>query len=316
MMSPSFQIRAYRCRLIFSILITTCCLYAFPAFTSAALAAQDTERWPVLAAIIQYQVKQLDAVGVDADEVEAFIREAAANGAKLVVTPETPFYRYSIWLRHGVTQLDLANSYDSLVSRFSSLSRELGICLVIGLRKPSGNSHLPVYNVALFFGPNGDILGMHHKVIISVTETSFTKSGNQGDLQVFMTPYGKTGMLICKDMDEYWPSKALISQGMDLLIGISAAASIGGAPGRGWQNVYPACAIGGVCYGIAANQIGTNSIDTTGGGSGFVAPGGHRLSAAGYDGIPNDERILYQTLLLPDANHSVNLSAPLFLLLH
>ena len=308
---PLFQLRAYRYKVIFVALTVTFCLYASCLFTSAA---QATDRWPVLAAIIQYRVRDLDAVGRDADRVEAFVRQAAANGAKIVVTPETTFYRFSVGVQNGVTQLDLANNYSSLVSRFSNLSKELGISLVIGLRKPSGDPILPTYNVAVFFGPDGNILGTHRKVIPATNETAFTKSGDQSDLNVFMTPYGKTGMLICKDMDVYWPSQALVSQGMKLLIGISADPGVGG-PGRGWQKVYPACAQGGVCYGIGANQIGTNIDDKTNGGSGFVAPGGHRLSAAGFNGVPNDERILYETLYLPDANHVADLSGPLFLLL-
>lgn len=47
-------------------------------------------------AIIQYKVQNLNEVGVDADRLESFIREAAAQGAELIVAPETSFlYRGS-----------------------------------------------------------------------------------------------------------------------------------------------------------------------------------------------------------------------------
>ena len=101
-------------------------------------------------AIVQYEIQDLNEVGVDAGRLENFIREAAARGADLVVTPETSFYRYEPWEQDGVTMLDLAKHYDDLRSKFSSLAEELNISLVIGLREPSGDEVKPVYNTALF----------------------------------------------------------------------------------------------------------------------------------------------------------------------
>ena len=63
-------------------------------------------------AVVQYEIQDLKEVGADAGRLETFIREAAARGAELVVTPETAFYRYEPWEQDGVTMLDLANHYD------------------------------------------------------------------------------------------------------------------------------------------------------------------------------------------------------------
>ena len=73
-------------------------------------------------AIIQYEVKDLNEIGVDAGRLETFIREAASQGAELVVTPETSFYRYEPWDQEGVTMLDLANQFDELKSKFSVIN--------------------------------------------------------------------------------------------------------------------------------------------------------------------------------------------------
>jgi predicted amidohydrolase len=281
-------------------LLTTLCLTAGFLLVLTAPVSGEIVRQPVLAAIIQYRVQEPDRVGGDADRMEGFIREAALRGAKIVVTPETTFYRFGVWIQNGVTQLDLARNYDALVRRFGALSKELRICLVIGLRKPSGDTNLPTYNVAVFFGPEGTVLWENKKIILAHAEAGFTKSGSvERNVQVFQTPLGKTGMLICKDMDDDSTLPGtLVAQGMELFIGINADPGTG-PPGRGWQKVYPACALGGVCYGIGANQIGANSGFFFNGGSGFVTPDKEVLSAAGYNGIPNDEQILYQTLQLP-----------------
>ena len=287
-----------RLRLAMTRLLTTLGLTAGLVLLLTLPVAGESVRQPVLAAIIQYRVQEPDRVGVDADRLEAFIREAASRGAKIVVTPETTFYRLGVWEHNGVTQLDLAKQYDALVRRFGALSKALRICLVIGLRKPSGDASLPVYNVAVFFGPDGTVLKEHQKIFLCDDEAGFTKGGSvTKNVQVFATPLGKVGMLICKDMDENFLPQVLVAKGMELFIGISADPGTG-TPGRGWQKVYPACALFGACYGIGANQIGANSGSFFNGGSGFVSPN-EVLSAAGYNGIANDEQILYQTLPLP-----------------
>ena len=279
-------------------LLTTLGLSAGLVLLLTLPVAGESVRQPVLAAIIQYRVQEPDRVGVDADRLEAFIREAASRGAKIVVTPETTFYRLGVWEHNGVTQLDLAKQYDALVRRFGALSKALRICLVIGLRKPSGDASLPVYNVAVFFGPDGTVLKEHQKIFLCDDEAGFTKGGSvTKNVQVFATPLGKVGMLICKDMDENFLPQVLVAKGMELFIGINGDPGTG-TPGRGWQKVYPACVLFGACYGIGANQIGANSGSFFNGGSGFVSPN-EVLSAAGYNGIANDEQILYQTLPLP-----------------
>ncbi len=261
------------------------CLLIIPSLP--AKPTQAAETLPILCAIIQYRVQDPDSVGRDADRLESFIREAAAKGAKLIVCPETTFYRYGKWVQNGTSQLDLANEYETLENRFSALSKELKISLVIGLREPSGASH-PVYNTALFLGPGGKVLGKHHKILLSSNEQSFTQMGRSA--VAFETPFGKVGLLICKDMDDNRFPGSLAAQGIDLLIGIS------GDPGRGWGKVQSGSQLAGA-YGIGANQIGANSGSTFIGLSGFVSPAGVPLSGAGID-QGNNEGIYYHTLQL------------------
>ncbi len=167
-------------------------------------------------AIVQYEVKDLNEIGQDADRLEIFIREAAARGAKLVVTPETSFYRYEPWEMDGVTMLDLANHYEILKKRFSSLASELKISLVIGLREPSGDREKPVYNTALFFGDDGTLLGKQHKIFPSNTEKAWTMAGNMHS--VFETAIGRVGMMICKTARTNWWNSYEKADNLDLFI--------------------------------------------------------------------------------------------------
>ncbi|MFH1175811.1 MAG: carbon-nitrogen hydrolase family protein [Acidobacteriota bacterium] len=242
----------------------------------------------VKCAIVQYSVQEADAVGIDADRLTAFIREAAGNGAKLIVGPEATFYRVSPWSQNNVTILQLAQEFEALKTRFSTLASQLGVAIVIGLFEPSGDELKPVHNTALFIGPDGAVLGRHRKVVLADEEYDFGKAGKEaeGDGSPFATPFGRVGMLIGKDMrTTYWPD-TLAAKGMDLFIGIAAD------PARGWQAVVHGC-LKASCPGIAANQYSASATAPLAGKSGFVTPNGACIRDAGAE-----EKIIYATLPL------------------
>ena len=236
----------------------------------------------VKVAVIQYEVKDLDQVGVDADRLEEYIREAALNGAQLVVTPETCFYRYEPWEQNGVTILDLASHYSDLKSQFSSLAKELKISLVIGLREPSGDRGKPVFNTALFIGPDGLVLGKQHKLVPSDKEKAWTKSGTFQP--VFDTPVGRVGMMICKTAKTDRWNIFQKDRNLDLFI------LIAGDNNAVSFDKFSTICNEGKCFGVLANQI-TGPKDT----------GKKGNSAWGYpDGsvsfLGNREQIFYTEL--------------------
>jgi len=192
-------------------------------------------------AIVQYQVRDDDRVGVDAARVEKFVRTAARNGATLVVAPETCFYRYQPWSQNGVTMAQLAAEYDSLRQRFGALAGELGIGLVLGLREPCDAKK--VYNTALFFGPDGQILGRHRKTVPSNAEKAWTGAGAKAE--PFQTPFGRVGLLICKDAKSHW-AEAYDDANLDLYILIA-----GDDDGKSFGSFAKTAK----CFGILANQV-------------------------------------------------------------
>ena len=232
----------------------------------------------VTCAIVQFYEYYPDEVRLDANRLEAYIRTAAANGAKLIVTPENCLHRYSPWLQNEVTQLQLAEYFGEMVAKFSALAAELNVCLVIGLREPSGLPY-PTYQSAVFIRNDGVLLKTYRKRWPSSAEYFYTQGGGS-DYAPFNTPFGKVWMQICKDMDddhyvEFMPTD------IALLIGLNKD------PALGWRKVEEG-AERAHCYGIGANWA-------IGGNSGFVDPAGNVIAAAG----ALQEVILYATLPLP-----------------
>jgi|YNPNPStandDraft_1061719.scaffolds.fasta_scaffold00672_9 nitrilase len=246
------------------------------ASCSLLLATAPAAAWAggtdVRAAVVQYAVQEPDAVGVDAERVAEAIRKAAAAGAKLVVLPELTFYRTHPWERNGVTILDLAQAYGDLVKTFSQLARELGVAVVLGVWEPSGDPTHPVFNTALFLGPDGTLLGKHRKVVPNAAEYDFTKPGSeaQGDATPFATPFGRVGMLIGQDMaTRFWPN-GLAAKKLDLFVALLAQRE------GGWRTAVATC-LAGRCPGLAANRSDAPHV----GNSGAVNRDGTALAQAG-----------------------------------
>ena len=234
-------------------------------------------------AIIQYAFQWQDEAKQDAFRFEGMIREAAAKGAQLIVGPENCLYRYSPWESNGVTELYLAQQFENLVQKFSALANELNVCVVFGLREPSGDPQRPTYQSAVFIDNRGQVLKVYRKRVPSSAEAGYTKSGGN-EWNAFDSPFGRVFLQICRDMDD-GTYASLMPIDTDLLIGLNSDKY------EGWVNVATGCENIG-CYGIGANWSNANG--SIGGNSGFVDPTGKLISEAGLG-----EKIVYETLPLP-----------------
>ncbi len=216
-------------------------------------------------ALIQHRVQDPDTLGRDPDIIEEAVRQAASQGAWLVVAPETCFYRYEPWEQNGVTMSDLAEHYDALKQRFSALAAELDINLVIGLRQPSGDIQRPVWNTGLFFGANGALLREQHKIVPSLAEEAWTLAGKPG---VFSSPFGRTALMICKTAKtDRW--SVYNGENLDLFI------LIAGDDDATSFTVFGDICKANHCYGILANQIKGQGNEGFKGNSAWGWPDGH-----------------------------------------
>lgn len=175
----------------------------------------------VKATALSIRPKRWDKPG-NADKLEAYVREAAADGPELVVAPEG-FLEGSV-INEVIAQpdrayemLDLAEPIDGpYIQRFRRLSKALGICLCFGFAERIGHE---VYNCAIFVDTDGEIRGKYHKTQFAEgthAEWFFNRIGKT--IRAFDTPFGKAGFLICNDRWNPMIARTLVLDGAQLLL--------------------------------------------------------------------------------------------------
>jgi nitrilase len=165
----------------------------------------------VRAAAVQAEPVILD---LDATVAKAcdLIREAAQNGAKLVVFPEMFIPTYidgSVWGRglamFGSKRATSAflrlweNSVeigDASTERLRQAARENGVTVAMGLNEKTNGSRT-LYNTILYIAEDGAILGKHRKLVPTHHERMVHGFGDGSTLKVFETAAGRIGGLIC-----------------------------------------------------------------------------------------------------------------------
>lgn len=130
----------------------------------------------------------------------AMVREAAANGAKIVCTTECFLDGYAI----ADTSIPL-ETYRELgepipdgkyFQKLAALADELDIHLLAGMLEADGPSR---FNAAVLLGPNGQLVGKYRKQKLG-HESVRNLAGDES--KVFDTPYGRIGVMICADRTE------------------------------------------------------------------------------------------------------------------
>ena len=137
-------------------------------------------------------------------DASAMIREAVANGAQYVLTPEmTNIFEAD---RERLRRLVTSEAEDISVAGFSQLARELGIWLHAGslaLRLSADR----LVNRSLLFAPDGTIAARYDKIHLfdvdmpsgeRIRESDTFAPG--GEAVVASLPWGSLGLSICYDM--------------------------------------------------------------------------------------------------------------------
>src|SRR3954466_2398852 len=114
------------------------------------------------------------------DKLERLTGEAAGNGARLVVFPETfvPAYPSSIWARalagwaqSGAKEAFALLARESLevpspaADRIGAAAREHGVWLVVGVNEVDPERPATLYNSLLYFAPDGSLAQKHRKLV-------------------------------------------------------------------------------------------------------------------------------------------------------
>ncbi len=145
-------------------------------------------------------------------EIVARLREAASNGAQLVVFPECAISGYGFSdlesARHAAERIP-----GPVTEQLAAVCAELGVYAVVGLLERDAEA---VYNAAILVGP-GELLGAYRKLHLPYLGVDrFSTPGNRG-FQVWHTPLGCIGIAICYDLRFPEALRALALQGAEII---------------------------------------------------------------------------------------------------
>ena len=135
---------------------------------------------------VQISMHQLD-LEYNLKTLEKYVRMAAADGAKLLLLPETCNIGSLCTTREGV--LPYAEPIPGKSTRFfSKLCVELDVAIAFGMVEHDLSNDL-IYNSVAFIGRDGNVIGTYRKTHLFSTETNFLVPGNTG-FPVFDTEFG------------------------------------------------------------------------------------------------------------------------------
>ena len=242
------------------------------------------------------------------ERARAAIGEAAAAGAALIVFPETWIPMYPYFHPRSADRASFARLYEhhfehSMViggpewTALTEAAREARAAVVIGIneREAAGGT---LYNTLAYIGADGALLGKHRKLVPTLSERLIWGYGDGSDLDVYETPHGRLGGLICYE-HHMAPARYALAG-----LGIQIHASVW----PGWEMLHGIVdaatrqlAYENACFVIVAREVmsaerlpaGTPLAEepfwSASGGSAIIAPGGKYLAGPAI----GEETILY-----------------------
>src|SRR5947209_6520753 len=243
------------------------------------------------------------------DKLAQLAADAARRGARLVVFPEAFVSAYPKGLDFGARlgmrspegREEFRVYYDSAIAVPGPATEAIGaaasdhrLFLVVGVIERDGGT---LYCTALFFGPDGRLLGKHRKLMPTALERLVWGQGDGSTLTVLDTEIGKVGAVIC--WENYMPllRMAMYAKGVELY----CAPTVDDRDT--WLPTMRHVALEGRCFVLSACQYLTRAdcpahyacihgddprTVLIRGGSCIVAPLGQVLTGPNFDG----ERIL------------------------
>jgi N-carbamoylputrescine amidase len=234
------------------------------------------------------------ACGIDATanilQAEALVREAAGNGAQIILLQElfeSPYFCQD--QVHGFFELAKPLSENAAIKHLAPVAKELGVVLPISVFERAGQSF---FNTIVILDADGTNLGFYRKSHIpdgpGYSEKFYFSPGDTG-FKVWHTKHACIGVGIC--WDQWFPecARAMALQGAEILFYPTA---IGSEPQDAtldskdhWQRVMQGHAGANVTPLVASNRIGTEpgakGTSLTFYGSSFIAgPTGEKLQEA------------------------------------
>jgi nitrilase len=215
------------------------------------------------AAVVQAEPHPFDTTAA-VDTVVARTREAAEEGARLVLFPEAYVGGYPwglafgtavggrseagrrVWERYWRSAVDVPGPE---VERMGEAAREAGVYLCVGVvERDTRYSGGTLFCTLLYLGPDGRLLGLHRKIKPTAAERLIWGEGDGSTLTAVDAGWGTLGGLIC--WENYMPlaRMALYGKGVDVWLAPTADAR------DRWQCTLRHIALEGRCFVLGCNQ--------------------------------------------------------------
>jgi nitrilase len=180
-----------------------------------------------IAAVVQNAPVVFDSAAT-LDKIDTLAADAAKTGAKLVVFPEAFVSAYPKGLDFGARvgsrspegRDTFRRYFDSAIDvpgpatdALGKTAKTNGVYLVLGVIEREIGT---LYCTALFFAPDGSLLGKHRKLMPTAMERIVWGYGDGSTMPVFETSIGKLGAVIC--WENYMPllRMAMYGKGIQL----------------------------------------------------------------------------------------------------
>jgi predicted amidohydrolase len=256
---------------------------------------------PFVAGAIQRAPAVLDRAACVERAVDS-IAEAARAGARLIVFPETWLPTYPYWNPMTQARAEFAELFRRLfeqsvpvpgpeIERIGDAAAQAQATVVIGVneREETGGT---LYNTLCYIGSDGSLLGKHRKLVPTLGERLIWGRGDGSDLEVYSTPVGRLGGLICYEHQMAPARYALCG------LGVQVHASVW----PGYAKLHPIVdaatrhlAYENACFVVVARDVlaaedlpselapEDRALWDAHGGSAIIAPGGVYLAGPEFD---------------------------------
>ncbi|MCQ2416333.1 MAG: N-carbamoylputrescine amidase [Oscillospiraceae bacterium] len=198
-------------------------------------------------------------------KAESFVRQAASEGAQIILLPELFERQYFCQeRRYDYYSFATRTEENPAVLRCMELAKELGVVLPVSFYERDGSR---LYNSAAVIDADGSLMGVYRKTHIPddhyYQEKFYFTPGNTG-FCTWKTRYATIGVGIC--WDQWFPetARSLVLNGAELLfyptaIGSEPILNTDSAPH--WRICMQGHAASNITPVIAANRIGLEKVE-------------------------------------------------------
>ena len=199
------------------------------------------------------------------NKAEKMVREAADNGANIILLPELFERQYFCQeKRYDYYDYALPLEKNPAVNRFKEVAKELGVVIPVSFYERDIDR---LFNTVAMIDADGSVLGIYRKTHIPddhfYQEKFYFTLGDTG-FKVFDTRFGCIGVGIC--WDQWFPETArcMAVQGAEMLLYPTA---IGSEPildvdsSGHWRRVMQGHAAANLMPVVAANRIGVETVE-------------------------------------------------------